>query len=76
MGGGWHEMTIFNLQRVEHALGPGRRVYSNAITENDYRRRYPLELSPGMQRPSGSALRHSAARYTFRQPVPGASDFD
>ena len=27
---GWHAITTFNFQRAEHALGPGRRIYSSA----------------------------------------------
>ena len=29
-------LDVFQPQRVEHALGPGRRVYSNAVTINDF----------------------------------------
>jgi hypothetical protein len=50
----------FQPQRVEHALGPGRRVYSNAVTVNDFqasisaraatRNATPLPPSQGLRR--------------------------
>jgi hypothetical protein len=39
-------------------MGGGRRVYSNAGAADDLRRRHPLELQRGMQRPSAWALRN------------------
>jgi hypothetical protein len=45
------DIKIFHVQRVERVVGPGRRVCPSTVATNDYRRRVPPELKPGMQRP-------------------------
>ena len=44
-------LRYVNLPRVEYTLGPGRRVFLNAKPAMILRRRHPLELQHGMQRP-------------------------
>jgi hypothetical protein len=49
--GGGTSLRCVNAQRVEPALCPGRRVFQNAVFKSASKRRHPLDLQPGMQRP-------------------------
>ncbi len=56
--------------RVGNVLGPGRRFYPSAIPGNDHRRRDPLELQRGMQRPSpGRATSQGVAVTNHESPI-------
>jgi hypothetical protein len=49
------------IYRVEYALGSGRRVYPGACPANIFRRRQPIDLQPGMRRPSGAACANTVS---------------
>jgi hypothetical protein len=56
-GTGSHVLEVGQLPTVELALGPGVASFQMPVFKNASKRRHPPALRPGMQRPSGSALR-------------------
>jgi hypothetical protein len=67
----WHAVTTFNISTVEHVLGPGRRVYSNAgaevISGVDilWSRLRKVYGATRLQRPSASAQRQPFGKLLF-----------
>jgi hypothetical protein len=53
----WHDLETFLLHRVEHVVGPGRRVYSNAIPGHNFQASKPV----GANRRNATPLRLGAA---------------